>query len=86
MKRSIADTRKKAQGRGRPKTGIGANVGLRLYQTLEQRLDDWILDQGELDLGRPEAIRRILDEKLPPAKKKENPTAPPSAPVRRKQT
>jgi hypothetical protein len=66
---SIADTKK---GRGRPKTGIGRNVGLRLYPELQARLDDWIAKQGEPDLGRPEAIRRVLDKALPslPAKKK----------------
>jgi hypothetical protein len=66
---SIADNRKK---RGRPSTGIGPAVGLRLYPELQARLDDWIAKQGEPDLGRPEAIRRVLDKALPslPAKKK----------------
>jgi hypothetical protein len=56
----------KKRGRGRPKTGIGPHVGLRLYPDLEARLDAWIAKQGESDLGRPEAIRRLLDEVLRP--------------------
>jgi hypothetical protein len=43
---------------------------LRLYPELEQRLDAWIAKQDDPDLGRPEAIRRLLDQALPPAKKK----------------
>jgi hypothetical protein len=39
---------------------------LRLYPDLEARLDAWIAKQGESDLGRPEAIRRLLDEVLRP--------------------
>jgi hypothetical protein len=65
MPLSITDNKKK---RGRPATGIGPAVGLRLYPDLEQRLDAWIAKQGEPDLGRPEAIRRLLDKALPPAK------------------
>jgi hypothetical protein len=61
MMPSIADTKKR---RGRPKTGIGPHVGLRLYPELEKRLDAWISKQGEADLGRPEAIRRLLDQAL----------------------
>jgi hypothetical protein len=64
MKPSIAVTKKK-RGRGRPPTGIGPHVGLRLYPDLQARLDAWIAKQGEPDLGRPEAIRRVLDEALP---------------------
>jgi hypothetical protein len=37
---------------------------------MQERLDAWIAKQGEPDLGRPEAIRRLLDQMLPPAKKK----------------
>jgi hypothetical protein len=31
------------------------------------RLDAWIAKQKEPRLGRPEAIRRVLDQALPPA-------------------
>jgi hypothetical protein len=64
MSPSIADNKKK-RGRGRPSTGIGPAVGLRLYPDLQARLDAWIAKQGESDLGRPEAIRRLLDGVLP---------------------
>jgi len=69
MARSIVDNKKK---RGRPPTGIGPAVGLRLYPEIQDRLDAWIAKHGEPDLGRPEAIRRVLDQALPPlpAKKK----------------
>jgi hypothetical protein len=67
MTPSTVDNKKK---KGRPRTGIGPAVGLRLYPELEQRLDAWITKQGEPDLGRPEAIRRLLDQVLPPKKKR----------------
>jgi putative tryptophan/tyrosine transport system substrate-binding protein len=44
---------------------IGKAVGLRLYPDIEARLDAWIVQQKESGLGRPEAIRRILDKALP---------------------
>jgi hypothetical protein len=72
MSSSISDNRKK---RGRPKTGIGPAVGLRLYPELEARLDAWIAKQDEPGMGRPEAIRRLLDQALPPAPATK--TAPP---------
>ena len=67
MKDAIADNNKK-RGRGRPPTGIGPAVGLRLYPDLEKRLESWIAAQDDPGMGRPEAIRRILDEALPPLK------------------
>jgi len=58
---SIADNRKSKKGR--PPTGIGAPVGLRLYPDLEKALDAYIIKSGE-EIGRPEAIRRILTDYL----------------------
>jgi hypothetical protein len=55
---SIVDNRKK-RGRGRPKTGIGKPVGLRLYPELERRVDQWASNQNDKP-GRPEAIRRLI--------------------------
>lgn len=55
---AIAGTEKRS--RGRPKTGIGPNIGLRLYPELEAALDAWIAEQPEPKPSRPEAIRRIL--------------------------
>jgi hypothetical protein len=65
MTHAIAGIKKPGKKIGRPKTGIGPNIGLRLYPDLEARLDAWIAKQDEPDLGRPEAIRRLLDEVLP---------------------
>jgi hypothetical protein len=64
IKRSstIAGTEKR--NRGRPKTGIGPNIGLRLYPELDAALDAWIAKQPEPRPSRPEAIRRILREAL----------------------
>ena len=62
---SISDNRKK-RGRGRPPTGIGKPVGLRLYRDLEQRIDAWAKGQADRP-GRPEAIRRLLEQALPTA-------------------
>jgi len=56
---SIIDNRKK-RGRGRPPTGIGKPVGLRLYPELERRIDDWASKQSDRP-GRPEAIRRLVE-------------------------
>jgi hypothetical protein len=57
----IRKTPKKNRSRGRPRTGIGANVGLRLYPEQEARVDAWIDAQKEPELRRPEAIRRLID-------------------------
>ena len=75
---SISDNRKK-RGRGRPPTGIGKPVGLRLYRDLEQRIDAWAKGQADRP-GRPEAIRRLLEQALPTAA----PSAPAKAGSRRK--
>jgi hypothetical protein len=56
---SIVDNRKK-RGRGRPRTGIGKPVGLRLYPELELRVDQWASRQADKP-GRPEAIRRLIE-------------------------
>ncbi|MGU3417755.1 hypothetical protein [Methylobacterium sp. D54C] len=58
---SIADSRKP---RGRPPTGIGKAIGLRLYPKLEASLDAWIAEQPEPKPSRPEAIRRLLERTL----------------------
>jgi hypothetical protein len=56
---SIIDNRKR-RGRGRPPTGIGKPVGLRLYPDLERRVDQWAANQADKP-GRPEAIRRLIE-------------------------
>jgi hypothetical protein len=62
MAKAISDTDKR-RGRGRPKTGIGPHVGLRLYPDLERQLDAWIAKQDDAP-SRPEAIRRLLAKAL----------------------
>lgn len=59
---SIADNKKK-RGRGRPTTGIGKPVGLRLYPELEAKIDVWRSRQEDHP-GRPEAIRRLIEQAL----------------------
>jgi hypothetical protein len=64
--RAIAGTEKKK--RGRPKTGIGPNIGLRLYPELEEALDAWIARQPDPKPSKPEVIRRILRQALTPTR------------------
>ncbi|HEY0028776.1 MAG TPA: hypothetical protein VGC35_12995 [Allosphingosinicella sp.] len=56
---------KKHKG-GRPRTGIGPSIGLRLYPELEARLDAWIAAHPDPKPSKPEAIRRLLGEALQP--------------------
>jgi hypothetical protein len=69
---SIVDNKKK-RGRGRPRTGIGKPVGLRLYPELEQRVDAWASKQPDRP-GRPEAIRRLIEIALAGKIKKQKPS------------
>ena len=52
-----------AQKRGRPATGKGLTVGVRLQPDALDALDGWRLLQPDAP-GRPEAIRRLLAERL----------------------
>jgi hypothetical protein len=56
MSRSIPVNKK---SRGRPKTGIGPVIGVRLYPEMEGQLDAWIERQDDSP-SRPEAIRRLV--------------------------
>ena len=67
---SIVDNRKK-RGRGRPRTGIGKPVGLRLYPELERRVDQWASRQPD-EPGRPEAIRRLIEIALAAKSKRQS--------------
>jgi hypothetical protein len=60
MKQSIPDSKK---SRGRPTTGIGKAIGLRLYPELETALLRYEQSQ-KTKLSRPEAIRQILTDYL----------------------
>ena len=72
-KKNIRNQSKGLRSRGRPRTGIGRAIGLRLYPELEQKIDAWIADQADHP-SRPEAIRRLLAIALRP---KEPPTVDP---------
>ena len=61
MKRSITNIGKK-RGRGRPKVGA-IPVMVRLLPDQAQKLDQWRKRQPEKP-GRPEAIRRLIDQGL----------------------
>ena len=66
MARSISNIRKK-RGRGRPKVGA-IPVLVRLLPDQADRLDRW--RKGLADSpGRPEAIRRVLEQNLPGARR-----------------
>jgi hypothetical protein len=53
----ISDNKKR---RGRPATGTGELIGLRLQPRLLSALDTWIERRPEPKPGRPEAVRRLL--------------------------
>jgi hypothetical protein len=55
---AIADKPKKKMGR--PPTGIGRSIGLRLYPEMDAELDAWIADQPHPKPSKPEAIRRLV--------------------------
>ena len=61
MKRSISNIEKK-RGRGRPRVGA-IPVMVRLLPGQAQKLDQWRKRQPEKP-GRPEAIRRLIDQGL----------------------
>ena len=46
------------KSRGRPATGIRQLVGVRLDANVLDAIDDW---RGKEMLGRPEAIRRLVE-------------------------
>ncbi len=64
--RAISDSKKP---RGRPKTGIGPAIGLRLYPDLEAKLNAWIKRQAD-EPSRPEAIRRLVELALAAKKRR----------------
>jgi hypothetical protein len=60
MAKSISVITKKR--RGRPvTTGKGTLIGVRLLDEPLSQLDEWIENQSEKDLTRPEAIRRLVE-------------------------
>ena len=55
--------------RGPPPTGKGEPIMVRMHKPQLSRLDDWIAGQGDHP-SRPEAIRRLLEQVLPAAKRR----------------
>jgi hypothetical protein len=49
---------------GRPPTGIGPVIGVRLYPADTAALEAWIEAQPDPKPSKPEAIRRILRQAL----------------------
>ena len=73
MGKSIGVITKKT--RGRPvTTGKGTLIGVRILDEPLEVLDRWIAKQGEADLSRPEAIRRLVEIGLAGAKKSAAPS------------
>lgn len=60
--KSIAETPKR--GRGRPRTGIGPAISMRLYPELEAALMAWIERQPDPKPSRSEALRRLVEKGL----------------------
>jgi hypothetical protein len=58
MPSTLSDSKKPKIGR--PTTGIGKAIGLRLYPDLEAKIDAWCAQQPD-KLSRPEAIRRLIE-------------------------
>jgi len=56
----MTSSRDNRKSRGRPATGKGTLIGVRLQPDQLQRLDDWIEEDGGR-FSRPEAIRKLLD-------------------------
>jgi len=54
---TVSDNKKKM---GRPATGVGTMIGVRLQPDQLTALDAWINHQPET-LSRPEAVRRLME-------------------------
>jgi hypothetical protein len=60
--RPIPDSEKR--GRGRPRTGVGRTIGLRLYGEEQAALAAWTASQPDPKPSKPEAIRKLLNKAL----------------------
>lgn len=54
--------------RGPKPSGVGVMLGVRVHEPMLALIDAWIAAQPDPKPSRPEAIRRILTERLSPAK------------------
>jgi hypothetical protein len=68
---------------GRPKTNP-TSIHLTLIPAQLARLDAFIANQDE-QLSRAEAVRRVLDEALPPSPRQAEASAKPRRPAKRKE-
>jgi hypothetical protein len=59
-----AEKRLAQKRRGRPATGKGQTIGVRVHPDLMGTLDAWIARQPDPKPSRPEAIRRLVAERL----------------------
>ena len=59
---SIAEREKRP--RGRPRTGIGPVLSLRLYPEQEVKLNAWIERQPDPKPSRADALRRLVEKGL----------------------
>jgi hypothetical protein len=72
-KSTIVDINKQKKRRpGRPVTGIGPIIAVRLYPDQSAKLDTWIAQQTDAP-SRPEAIRRLLAKALGKVRKEPPP-------------
>ncbi len=52
------------KSRGRPATGQGTFLGVRVQPALLEAIDAWIESQKDPSLTRPEAVRRLTETGL----------------------
>jgi hypothetical protein len=57
MAKSILVTKK---SRGRPKSGMGTQIGMRWHEPALKEIDNWRRQQADIP-DRPQAIRRLVD-------------------------
>lgn len=55
--------KKLAKKRGRPATGVGQTIGVRMHDDLLEAVDRFIVEEAP-GISRPEAIRRLTVEAL----------------------
>jgi hypothetical protein len=57
MAKSIPVTKK---SKGRPKSGIGTQIGMRWHEPVLKEIDNWRRQQADIP-DRPQAIRRLVE-------------------------
>jgi hypothetical protein len=54
---------------GRPATGRGRTIGVRIHPDLDADLDGWIAQQSEPKPSKPEAMRQLVRKALDSARR-----------------